>query len=639
MKCKITYLILVGFVMISCNKQLNTIPTDFITPANYYSTETQLNSALTGVYDVLGSGNLYSDNLLHVLTSGNDEYVQVYPQQIYRAVSTYNYDPSERFIIGLWNDLYRGINNANIVLEAIDNENAKSIPQDKKNVIRAQVLFLRGYYYFLLVERWGGVPMPLSATRSSKDVGMARSSTAEVYAQILKDMEAAEAVLPQASTLGPNSSGRLSKNTAQGILGRVCLSMAGWPLNDVSKYEDALKWTEKVISTGENSLDPSYADLFVKESRDEYYVPELMWEVEFYGNVVSTAYREQGFVGIRNGMNSDGIPFPGFGYNFMKPTGKLFLSYHNNTTTSLSNDLRRDRNIAPYDWVGGNVEVASVKGFWSPNQIYERWSAKWRRDEEVMLPRFKNGNGTNFPILRYSDVLLMFAEAENFLKGPTATAYNAINQVRRRAYGTGNKVIDITLTNGGSKYTAIPTVTISAGTDPNGANAATATATISAGVVTSIRLVTQGAFYTAAPSVTITSSNTVGTGATATAKIAAINISEADLASGLSKSQFLAQLQQERSRELAFECLRTQDLRRWNILIQEVRATATDFRANAPLNGGSSNRSIAAIGPRQNLLQQYGAEAGEYIDIKHLYWPIPSTEIALNKLIVQNPGW
>ncbi|RYD93443.1 MAG: RagB/SusD family nutrient uptake outer membrane protein, partial [Sphingobacteriales bacterium] len=241
--------------------------------------------------------------------------------------------------------------------------------------------------------------------------------------------------------------------------------------------------------------------------------------------------------------------------------------------------------------------------------------------EEVTLPRFKNGNGTNFPLLRYADVLLMFAEAENNVNGPTQAAYDAINLVRRRAYGKGNKVIKINVTNGGTGYTAAPIVNVAASSD-NGSSTALAAATITAGRVTSIRVVTPGAFYTTAPTVTITRANTVGSGATATALIAPIVPEEANLAPGLSKEDFQLEIQDERSRELAYEGLRTTDLRRWGLLLQNVRESSDDFRINAPTN-----------------LRIYGVEPGDFITERHLYLPIPSVDIVLNTAIVQNPGW
>jgi tetratricopeptide (TPR) repeat protein len=623
---KLKYIpVLIGLLSLSsaCKKQLNTIPTDFLTPVNFYKTEEDLNKALVGVYDILSTdrenGGFYQNLYLHVLSYGNDEGIYTFPQTIWRTVSVYNLSATDTYVSGFWNVLYTGINRANTLLEALEKAD---VPAEKRDQIKGQALVLRAYYYFMLGEHWGDVPMRLTPTVSSVDVNLPKTPLAEVYAQVVKDLETAEALLPQAGTYGGNSSGRISKNTAQGMLARVNLTWAGSPLKNQSRYAEALKWSKKVITTGDNNLNPDYTDNFIREARDEYYDKELMWEVEFYGNVTDT-HREQGFVGVRNGVRTDNgnvqnVIYPGFSYAFLRPTGTLFNLYEVYDPVSLATkDLRRERVIAPYDWLDAVNPI--VKQLKTTAQIYDRWPGKWRRDEEKLLPRFKNGNGTNFPILRYADVLLMFAEAENEVNGPTADAYNAINEVRRRAYGTGNRVATITLTSGGSGYTTAPEVVID---NSQGSNGAIAYATVAGGQVTAITIMAPGGFYNAAPKVTLTGGG--GSGATASATVSPINRLEADLIPGLNKQQFFDELKDERSRELAFECLRSPDLRRWGILVSTVQNVATEYR-------GATN--ILAT------TRNYGVEPGNNIQDHHVRWPIPSREIQLNSAITQNPGY
>ena len=616
---------------LSCKKQLDTLPTDFVTSINYYKTEEQLNRGITGIYSILGDPSMYQDALLHNMSYTNDEGVFVYTQAALIAPSNFSYSANETTITNLWNTLYRGINYSNILLQALEAPDLVNVKDSSKENMKAQALFLRAYYYFMLVQRWGAVPMPLKQTTSANDINMARTPVKEVYEKIVEDMIAAEAILPKASVLGANSSGRLSKNTAQGILARVYLSMTGFPLNDQAKYADVILWCNKVMTGGENSLNPNYADLFAKQARDEYYVQENMWEVEFYGNL-SDNYREHGYVGVRNGLSAlTGDEYPGFGYNFLGATIKLFNTYQNDPVTFLSKDLRRERNIAPYLWFGGSAASLVMTKRYLPIRttlnLYQRWAGKWRREEEVKLPRFKNGNGTNFPLLRYADVLLMFAEAENQVNGPTSLAYDAINKVRERAYGTGNRVSSIIFdpaTMGGSGYTAAPDIVIGKSGDANGVNTAEAYATVAGGKVTGIVLVNMGGFYgSTAPTVTITSSNGVGSGATATAVLSPINPAEGRLTPGLTKDEFFNEIVDERTRELAFESLRTQDLRRWGTLISSIREMANTYGPAAPCCS----------------VQSAYVTAGANISNKHLYYPIPPSEIATNSLIVQNPGW
>ena len=166
-------------------------------------------------------------------------------------------------------------------------------------------------------------------------------------------------------------------------------------------------------------------------------------------------------------------------------------------------------------------------------------------------------------LLRFSDILLMYAEAENELKGPTADAVEAFNKVRRRAWSTGIKTI--TVTNGGAGYTTAPTVNIS------GNGGATATATVSGGRVTAITLdrdpmavsfFNEGK-YSSVPTITLTGGG--GSGATATATIS--RATEGNIAPA-TKEAFLAAIQDERMREFNFENMRKADLLRWGTFLK-----------------------------------------------------------------------
>ncbi len=534
---RIIYLLIPALLLgVSCNKQLDTVPSDFLTPINYYQTADQLEITLTGVYDVLATKPLYQNQ--YITCYSNDEAILNKTYNSSAPVALFDYAPTDAYVNDFWTSLYDGVNRANVLLDVIK-QNRGNLPLAQTDPVKGQALFLRAYYYFFLADNFGDVPMRLEPLQSVKDVNIAGTPLKEVYAQIISDMTMAEALVPEASVWGPNSCGRISKQTIEGILARVCLTMAGSPLHDASKYQDALKWSKKVIDLGQNALNPDFAQIFINEAQNVYDIKECLWEVEFYGNVTD-AHREEGYVGVRNGLSSSFTNFPGPGQAFLHTTAKLFNIYPvSDQTTLASKDLRRDRTVAPYQWTGSGD--TGTKTLWTKSQIYDRWPGKWRRDDETMLPRFKNGNSTNFPILRYSDVLLMYAEAENQVHGPTSEAYRAINQVRERGWGK-----------------LLP-------------------------------------------------------GAT--------NVAEADLPAGLLKDDFQLQIRDERMRELAMECLRTHDLKRWGILISNMQDLSTDITAHAP----------SAF--------KYQAIPGNNIKTKHLLYPIPSSETALNNAITQNPGW
>ncbi|WP_372934160.1 RagB/SusD family nutrient uptake outer membrane protein [Mariniphaga sediminis] len=578
-------------------------PTDFLSPETYFNTEAELNYALNGVYDILGY--TYGTVRLYRLGLEADEgyYARTTPVT---GPQAYNFTSTDSNISGLWTNWYVGINRANLLLENVDK--SKSIDQAVRDRIKGEALFLRGYYYFLLVQSFEGVPLILKPATTVDDVELPRSSVKEVYEQIIKDMTQAESLVSGIIDLGYG--GRVNKSAVRGILARVCLYMAGYPLNDVAKYKEARDWAKKVMDDTEanHMLNPSYSQVFVNYAQDKYDVGESIWEVEFWGNR-SDAYTETGYVGYVNGPRSSNLE-TGAGFGGIRTTSYLYSIFERG-------DLRRDWNIAnfTYNSSGENGSKKFVTST-SVSSLHNRDCAKFRREYEVVLPKNKSATPQNFPILRYSDVLLMFAEAENEINdGPTQAAVDAVNAVRQRSWATGIK--EIAVTSGGSGYTSAPTITISDG----GGSGATATAKIKDGQVTAIALdmdavngTTLGEGYTSAPTITISGGG--GSGATATATI--FQREEANIPT-MDQTGFREFIQKERARELCFETLRKYDLVRWGIFVYAMKQIEAIIAANVP--------NAYYLNPYRNVSE------------KHVTWPIPSRELTTNKALVQNLNW
>ena len=432
----------------SCEDYLNTEPSDKIALEQYYTDEAGLNHALAGVYDMLGSGNVYGNRLWTSLEVATDEGYYSRPSQT-TGIMVNVYDPTNADISNYWKDLYVGIERAN---DLIANINVPQMDEAKRQVILAEAKFLRGYYYYLLVSRFGDVPLRLKPTTSPVGIQQARTSTKEVYAQIVQDMTDAE---DKVSAAKYSYCGRVSKTVVQGILARVYLQMAGYPLNDTSKYAKASEYAKKVIDSGERSLNVAfdtnptfntfnptiptntannaYRQIFISEAQNLYDTNENMWEVEFKGNNTD-GFNERGGLGAQNGIaftNATLAPTLGYSYGFVKGTARLFNKYD-----ATGNDLRRDWVLTTYT-LDGTTGARKAIAF-TPANSYGRDVAKWRREYEAISPKDKNASGINFPILRYADVLLMYAEAENQVNGPTPAAIEAVNKVRRRGYGQTN---------------------------------------------------------------------------------------------------------------------------------------------------------------------------------------------------------
>lgn len=425
-------LLAVLFVLLlfgSCNKFLDTKPVDTITPETYYKSKTDLDRALAAVYDRLGDRRTYGSALYGFLSFSDEFFIK-------NQVTGYMANILDASMLELnrcWEALYVGVERANMLLDHVD---GAQVEDSIKNEIKGQALFLRGFYYFVLADNWGAVPLKLSSTKSPLEPNLPRAPLAQVYAQIVKDMKEAEGLVKEIGYYGFN--GRISKTAVQGMLARVYLTMAGYPLQDIAKYEDARTYAQKVIGSSKHSLNADFKQIFINLAQDKYDIKENLWEIEYYGNNREVV-REGGYVGSWMGLYCPNID-TGFAYDYVHATAKLYNSYE-------ANDLRRDWTIAPYRFVptGSGTSAPVTRTNWSSTQIYERSAGKYRREYEVFRPKDQDFTPINFPMLRYSDVLLMFAEADDEISGPSDEAFEAVNKVRRRGFGKPVDIADNTI--------------------------------------------------------------------------------------------------------------------------------------------------------------------------------------------------
>lgn len=499
-----------------CSSFLDRQPYDVV-KENYYQNEKELMTGLVGVYDILGREDFYGSTYSTYLTLGDEG---AYFRSSYLAgPEIYSYDASNPKINDIWRFLYEGIERANFLLSKVD---AVSMNDADKQSVKGEVKFLRAYYYFILVSNWGAVPLKTEPTSSVNNVNIARTPEADVYAFIVQEMEAAEAMVKDIQSYG--HAGRVSRSAVRGILARVYLKMAGAPLHAVSNYQKALEWSSKLVFPQDgdysHSLMGSYTKIFTDMAADRYNIGESIWEAEFYGN--RTGDFEAGRIGNQSGIQTSDES-KGFSYGLLAATRKLFESYE-------ATDQRRDWNIAGYRYNHvNNLVTDSV--FYTSAEIERRHVAKFRRDYEILKPKNRNYTPINFPLLRYADVLLMFAEAENEVNGPTSRAKNALQQVRDRAKASNrNNLIS-------------------------------------------------------------------------------------------NESEMRTAIREERFRELCYEGLRKFDLVRYGTFVAEMKLVAQQYTQLAPSD------------------YRYLALAFNNVSERDIYLPIPISELSLNNLMTQNPGW
>lgn len=599
----------------SCEKFLDTQPTDFLSPSNYYQTEAHLNFARAGVYNTLGEGGLWGSHVNYLHGWHADE-AYMNRATLPTGPWNYNFSSADTYLAAYWNALYVGINRANVLLANLDRN--PDLDQNLRSKIRGECLFLRGFFHFQLVQYFGGVPIKTEPTASIEDVDIPRNSTKEVYDQIIKDMEAAEPLVPSISTLGYG--GAVSQSAVRGMLARVNLHMAGHPLKDESRYTEVKKWAKLVMDDPAHNMNSSYPDIFMKLAGDKYDIKESIFEVEFWGNRLGDEFVET--------TNHAWINGPALGANVLSEATGRADAYVSITAKHYNiyepGDLRKFWNICHFAYTATGVNGSKSMAALPTSELakYNIRPAKFRREYETLLPKSQTTTPQNVVLLRFTDVLMMYAEAENAINGPTAEAVDIVNRIRRRSWSTG--VNTITITNRGTGYTSAPTVTFSGG---GATEQAVATAVIGAidsnrGQVVSVTLArdqtgikfSQEGKYTSAPTVTITGGG--GTGATATATI--FKLEDADV-KPTSKEQFLKIIQDERMREFCYEVSRKADLLRWGIFLQVNRDMGNQTTSDAP---------------GQFYIRYY-----TNVSEKNLLYPIPASEMTVNQAMTQNEGW
>jgi len=617
----------------SCKKFLDTEPTDFYSPVNFYSTADQLQVALNGVYSTMMLERMYGQVHHFNFVSTTDEMLPDRATSNETRGLYYTYDAGHSYVQDCWQYPYIAINNANVL---IDNITKPSMDERQRGYIKGQALFLRAYNYFLLTIQFGEVPLVLHQP-SISEVNIPAASQPAIYTQIVADLKEAETLMQgrTAASLGYND--QVTITAVQAMLARVYLYWAGYPVNDSSKYADAITYADKVIASGQHALNPDYKQIFINLFQDKYDLKEDILEWGSAGAAAGVTNKTGNDIGNFNGIISAILLINGtFEQNsysaagWVRITKKLFDSYEVEPSSTLVNkaslDTRRDWNCPDYIWTTNASAGTRVRT--DRSAPWQMNTGKFRREYAPAEMRNTGTYNANWPVIRYADVLLIKAEAENHVNGPNAAAYDAINQVRKRGYGTmyGNIVKNITVVNGGSGYSAAnpPVVTISGG----GGAGATATAVVStAGVVTGIKLTsrgnltTAGPYFTAAPTVTI-SAPTTGITATATATIT--NGSEHLLTPGLNKADFQLALRDERMREMCFEASRKYDLVRWGNFAGDLQAFGNYAVANGVTAGnGNINgyQGLITVTPRYSLM------------------PKPTYELNLNKALKQNPGY
>ena len=412
-------------IFTSCRKLDETVYSSIFT-TNYYKSAGDAEAALTAAYSSLYGLYYGSPAILSSDLSADQAYPRASVGRNVLTLFSYDADYSIQKSFtradaegpqGVWTYSYKGIENANWVIEKIPD-----IKMDvtRRNQIVGEALFLRAFYHFTLTRNFRDIVIRTKPSKSVEDVAVAKSNQADVFKQIFKDLEEAIPLLP-AYSVSKTVKGRTSREAALALYAKSALYAGEYALSKAKAIE--------VINSPNVSLMANVLDVYNVDLEDVARAENIF---AFEGES-STARDHYTWLGDLMGPpNSAGRDYPRESFGSMFAYMTFFNSFNPDDKRRLLLDTfyyNRSNVVVPQK----NITPITTEGVLIKKYI----------DKLSNGPRSRS----NVPILRLADVYLVAAEAEFRLNGTTAVALEFINKVRRRAFGvplTAASVYDLT---------------------------------------------------------------------------------------------------------------------------------------------------------------------------------------------------
>lgn len=416
----------------SCKNYLDVEPLALSNTDATFSTVSGATSAVLGAYDPLSGDNTYGTRLSMYFPVDTDELIG--SSGTYdtgrRGIARYKAYASNTEVINPWNNLYQGVERSNICIKFIPQmalyTSGASADTAALHRLYGESLTLRAQYYYELIRNWGDVPVQFAPSTPGQDFNLPNADRNQTLTRLIADLGMAEKLVPYRTGAGATNE-RITKGAVKALRARLCLQRGGYSLqgNTMTRATDYLDYykiarqecLELMARRSEHTLNPSFSDLWlgVNQQRHDNY-NEILFEVGMAG---STAVGDSK-LGYYNGPRLNASTVYGSTQGAVNIVPTYFYAFD-------STDVRRDITVAPYQ-IPANNNQAGV----ALNTIYD---GKFRRDWHTpALPGTNNYLGYNWPLIRFADVLLMFAETDNEVNGPTTAARTALLEVRTRGF-------------------------------------------------------------------------------------------------------------------------------------------------------------------------------------------------------------
>lgn len=426
---KLTYYIAALLLFSSCDDKLEQVNPNRPTTGTFWQTEAQAFAGVTAVYNALITDGTYQRTYPSFSDSRGDDMYGDSPASYLVLGGQFTIPTTAGEVQWIWRDHYMLIFRANQVIENVGKMAAGTISDAAKERILGQAFFLRGLAYYNLATTFKAVPVITTVPLDERDYFPSTAPEDVLWNQIFTDLSNAESMLPITydNVVGPDQGqkGRATKGAAAGLLGKAYLYR--------KQYSDAATQFEKFFTgplQGVYSLMPNYRDNFLPTNENN---AESLFEVQFS----ATGGSDPNWTGEPTANWRQFIALPvvygmdGKGWSDYLPTRWIFEEYKQEKTVNNTTDPRLRATILFYDpaedatTAYGEPFPASLR-----NNIYPR---KYTNEGLGIVPfETPETGGMNYRVLRYADILLMYAETLNELNR-TAEAYPYIQQVRSRA--------------------------------------------------------------------------------------------------------------------------------------------------------------------------------------------------------------
>ncbi|WP_068839941.1 RagB/SusD family nutrient uptake outer membrane protein [Pontibacter akesuensis] len=417
----------------SCENYLDVENPSTVSQATVFTSVGYANSAVTGIYNSLMGDNGYGSRISTLYPNAADDFRigGTYNPLDRRGISGFGVSPDNSELNNPFLQLYEGIERANIAIKYIPASalytSGTPAEQAALRKLHGEALTLRAIFYHELIRNWGDVPAPFEPSADQTDLYLPKTDQDQIYDRLLEDLaQAAELVPWQDESGDPNT--RITKAAVKGLRARLALARGGYALRRDSRqverrsdyqtyYQIARQETLDIMQSGKYSLNPSFEQVFrnLHTGVSGGSGNEMIFEVGAFGGNSRTDSK----LGYSNGIRIDRSSKYGAANGQLEAIPTYFYEFDS------IGDVRRDVTIAYFQIDKNDEKELTRLTLMRDGKFRKYWTSIAGTAQNV---------GINWPVLRYADVLLMFAEAENELNGPTPQAIEAFEKVRRRAF-------------------------------------------------------------------------------------------------------------------------------------------------------------------------------------------------------------